>query len=302
MSSKEKTSYMPSKEEYLLELKKTPALSLPAVGLFLLGLACMGGGSYLALTGEIPLWGATLTNGFGMYLLFSIVHEAMHRSVSSNERVNTFFGRISMMLLLPAAPLEIARWAHFQHHRFTNSDKDPDNFIHHGSWWSLPLRWANFDLNYLYAFFRDGGEQRKRHARAMIIASTLFVTALTTLIYLGFGIEVLFLWFLASRVGLALIALVFVYLPHYPGDIDVEDDAYQATTIRRGWEWLLTPIMVYQNYHLIHHLYPTVPFYNYMKIWHLRYDELTANNPAIQTAFGLTPVNRDIKTTKPETL
>lgn len=55
---------------------------------------------------------------------------------------------------------------------------------------------------------------------------------------------------------------------------------FQATTIRRGWEWLLTPLMVYQNYHLIHHLYPTIPFYNYLKV------------PAVQSAFGLTPLDR----------
>jgi len=103
---------------------------------------------------------------------------------------------------------------------------------------------------------------------------------------------VLFLWILASRIGLALVALVFVFLPHYPGDISFEENEYQATTIRQGWEWLLTPLFVYQNYHLIHHLYPTAPFYNYPKIWHLKYDELTSHNPAIQTGFGLMPINR----------
>ncbi|MFT7113202.1 MAG: hypothetical protein ACI9PC_001825, partial [Porticoccaceae bacterium] len=65
MSSEVITSKLASKEEYFLELKKTPALSLPAVGLFLLGLIVMAGGSYMALTGIMPMWGATLTNGVG---------------------------------------------------------------------------------------------------------------------------------------------------------------------------------------------------------------------------------------------
>jgi len=111
------------------------------------------------------------------------------------------------------------------------------------------------------------------------------------LVGLGYGLEVLFLWFLASRVGLFLIACVFVYLPHYPGDISAQEDVYKASTIRKGWEWLLNPLLVYQNYHLIHHLYPTAPFYTYQKIWHLKYDELVAHDPAVQTAFGLQPVN-----------
>ena len=108
--------------------------------------------------------------------------------------------------------------------------------------------------------------------------------------------EVLFLWVLPSRIGLALVALVFVCLPHYPANITAQEDEYQATTIRQGWEWLLTPLFVYQNYHLIHHLYPSVPFYNYINVWHLKYDDLTTQNPAIQQGFALMPVNYDANT------
>mgnify|MGYP003709843697 CR=1 FL=1 len=95
-----------------------------------------------------------------------------------------------------------------------------------------------------------------------------------------------------TGIGLALVGFVFVFLPHHPADISAHDNKYQASTVRQGWEWLLTPLMVFQNYHLIHHLYPNVPFYNYLKIWNLKRDELTPKRPAIQTAFGLRPVNR----------
>lgn len=40
-----------------------------------------------------------------------------------------------------------------------------------------------------------------------------------------------------------------------------DDVAFMATTMRMGWEWLPTPLLVYRNDHLIHHLSPTVPFY-----------------------------------------
>ena len=48
----------------------------------------------------------------------------------------------------------------------------------------------------------------------------------------------------------------------------------------------------HHNYHLMHHLFPAAPFYNYLKIWHLRYDEIIAHDPAIQKTFGLKPLNR----------
>ena len=56
------------------------------------------------------------------------------------------------------------------------------------------------------------------------------------------------LWLLATRIALFLVASVFVYLPHYPGVVPDKDDAYLATTIPMGWEWLLTPLLVYHNY------------------------------------------------------
>ncbi len=59
--------------------------------------------------------------------------------------------------------------------------------------------------------------------------------------------------------------------------------------MRLAKEWLLTPLMVYQNYHLIHHLYPSVPFYKYIKVWNLRRDELIQKNPAIQNGLKLRP-------------
>lgn len=293
MTAAENSFALPSSDQYFRQLKQTPTISWPAVGTFLFALLLIGGASGMALTGNMPLWGAMLINGVGLYFVFTIMHEALHRNVSSNLRINEFFGRLSLMLMIPASPLEIARWAHFQHHRFTTGEADPDNWVHHARWWQIPLRWANFDIYYLYIFLREGGEQRKRHARILTMTAGAYLATVGVLTYFGYGWEVLFLWFLASRVGLFLTALVFIFLPHYPADTTYEEDEYQATTIRQGWEWLLTPLFVYQNYHLIHHLYPTTPFYNYMKIWHLKYDELTSHKPAIQTAFGLMPVNHE---------
>ena len=293
MENLERASVLPSKEQYFRELKRTPAMSWPAVGLFLLGLLVIGVASAMALSGSIAFWVATLANGIGLYLLFSIMHESLHRNVSTNNRLNEIFGRISLLLLIPAAPLEIARWAHFQHHRFTSSDKDPDNFIHDAKWWDFLMRWPNFDLYYLILFLREGGEQKHRHSRALIVQATVFITVVAVLTYFGYGMEILFLWILASRVGLFLVSLVFVFLPHHPAKVTAQENEYQATTIRQGWEWLLTPLFVYQNYHLIHHLYPTAPFYNYIKIWHLKYDELVAHKPAVHKGFALMPINQD---------
>jgi beta-carotene hydroxylase len=267
-----------------------PTMFLFAVSLAIIAVACT-----MTLSGKWPLWLATLANGFAMYTLFSVAHDGSHRAISKYPLVNETIGRIAIMLLLPVAPFEAVRWLHMQHHRLTNSANDPDQFVHQSNWWSFLFTWPNIDAIYLYYFITRGGEHLRKNLRPVVVYSVVFIGMIAVLTARGYGAEVLFLWFFASRLGLLLIALVFIYLPHHPGNVSVDEDVYRASTIRRGWEWLLTPLLVFQNYHLIHHLYPTAPFYTYLKIWHLKYEELVSKNPAVQEAFSMARVTAENK-------
>jgi ring-1,2-phenylacetyl-CoA epoxidase subunit PaaE len=53
----------------------------------------------------------------------------------------------------------------------------------------------------------------------------------------------------------------------------------------------MTPLFVYQNYHLVHHLHPSVPFYRYVRAWRRNEQAYLDRNAAISTWFGrsLTP-------------
>ena len=281
-----------TKDEYFRELSDTPKISWPAIGLFVLGYGMFFSSTIAALDGRLPMWVACLINGFSLYVLFSPMHESLHGTVSTSHFVNEMVGRVALAFQIPAAPLEVARWVHLKHHANTTSENDPDNFMHHGAWWILPLRWANFDVFYLRKFFEDDTTATRRIRPAVYSYVGVFLAIVVGFVVSGFALELLVLWFLPSRIGLTMIGFVFVFLPHFPADITARQDKYQATTTRLGWEWVLTPLMVYQNYHLIHHLYPNVPFYNYIKIWHLRYEEISRNNPAIQKGFNLRPVGR----------
>lgn len=270
---------------------KAPKIAWPTIALFGVSLLVMGSSTYFSVTDVIPLWLAAIFNGFAMYNLFTVAHDATHRALSSNKFINETFGRLAIMMFMPMAPFEAVRWIHMQHHRFTNGETDPDRHVHGAKWWQLPFMWPNVDIFYMVYFIRHGGDHFKRNIKSLVIYSAVFLVLVGVVIYHGYWLELLFLWFVASRIGLFLIDCVFVYLPHYPGNISAQEDVYKASTIRRGGEWFLTPLLVSQNYHLIHHLYPTLPFYRYQKVWHLKYDELVSNDPAVQTTFGLQPVN-----------
>ena len=49
---------------------------------------------------------------------------------------------------------------------------------------------------------------------------------------------------------------------------------------------VLTPLLLCQNYHLIHHLYPAVPFYRYGRIYQAIRLELEARGVHVQSFFG----------------
>ena len=67
---------------------------------------------------------------------------------------------------------------------------------------------------------------------------------------------------------------------------------HKATPVRMAHEWLLTPIMVFQNYHLIHHLYASIPFYRYKKVRGLKRIKIMIKNVAIQRGYRLSPMWR----------
>ena len=61
-----------------------------------------------------------------------------------------------------------------------------------------------------------------------------------------------------------VLAWWFDWLPHHGLEDTQSENRYRATRNRVGMEWLLTPLLLSQNYHLVHHLHPSIPFYRYV--------------------------------------
>lgn len=281
-------------ETLLRAYTRAPTLAVPTTLLAVVMLGGMAGTWYLALTGQISYWAGALINGLLSYGLFSPIHDGAHRAISKIGWINETIADVSLLFLFPYAPMTALRWLHNQHHIHANGAEDPDRFEHDGRGWQMPLRWALFDAYYIYYFFTRGQHLVRKHKKGLIAFYTSLALAVGTLIFLGLGYELLMLWFIPTRIALFLIAVVFVILPHHPAVVSHQEDPYLATTMRMGWEWLLTPLLVYQNYHLMHHLYPTVPFYKMHKVWHLRHGEHTRHHVSYQKAFALAPDNIEL--------
>jgi ferredoxin len=89
-----------------------------------------------------------------------------------------------------------------------------------------------------------------------------------------------------DRIGIIILAWWFDWLPHHGLADTQRSNRYRATRVRVGMEWLFTPLMLSLNYHLVHHLHPSVPFYRYVKTWRRNEEAYLEREAAISTVFG----------------
>lgn len=268
--------------------QQKPLIAVPTV---LLAFVCVGTyytNIYLGITGGISLWAGCVMNCIAGYFLFSPIHDGLHRSISSNQSFNDFIAFLTVNGLTPYASVKLFRFMHMQHHRYTNEpENDPDHFAGKGGWRILTL-WFFWDVLYLIEYWKLRDTRPEKELRSVYLGLLLGLP-LTGLMFYLFPVEIFWLWFVPNRMTVWLICYIFMYLPHRPHTIEQKDAPYQATLIRKGWDWLLDPLLVYQNYHLVHHLYPTIPFYRYKKAWFARRKFHTDYLPAEVSAFQLEP-------------
>jgi fatty acid desaturase len=228
--------------------------------LFVLFIASTG----LALAGIIPMWLGAVGNTIFIYALYTVVHEAVHSNISSRTKslrwVDTVAG------LIACVPL----WLHFhqhkrqhmQHHAHTNEETDPDIYAKGSFLGWVFLRAPIALLGYFNPVQQYRDCQRFHCVRREYVYTFLSFSAYTAivigLIAAGYGWEVLFLWFAPWWIGQTVMLTFFTWTPHHDHS---ETGRYRNTRVSLfpGANFLLQG----QNYHLIHHMIPSIPYYRY---------------------------------------
>ncbi len=264
-----------------------PSLSLPAFALFCAGLGLWIGSSALALTGTWPLLASLPVNALATYMLFTVLHDASHNSLSSIPGVNLWIGRAASLFFSSLASFRTFRFIHMQHHRFTNDpEQDPDDYASRGPRWQRLARWASTDIYYL-RFYVPRLKTRPRPERTELAAVWLLMSTLIAVVILnGKLVELLVLLVIPARLAALWLGFAFDYLPHHGLNLTAKQDRFKATRNRIGLERLLSPLMLYQNYHLVHHLHPVVPFHKYIAVWLRNQDAYLDHDPALSTVSG----------------
>ncbi|WP_317037339.1 beta-carotene hydroxylase [Nodosilinea sp. E11] len=198
-------------------------------------------------------WCVFLMNVLSLHLSGTVIHDASHNSAHRNRVVNALLGHGSALILGFSFP--VFTRVHLQHHAHVNDpENDPDHFVSTGG--PLWLIAARFFYHEIYFFKRRlwrNWELLEWFLGRFIVGLLVFVA--WRFDFLGYIFNY---WFSpALVVGIAL-GLFFDYLPHRPFQ---DRDRWKNARVYPSP--ILNLLIMGQNYHLVHHLWPSVPWYKY---------------------------------------
>lgn len=278
--------------------ERVPALAWPTVALYVGTLALFAVEMAGVLVWDLSPWLTVPMGAAVTFLMFSVLHESTHHAISTNTRVNNALGHLSVLLVVPWATYPLVKFIHIEHHRNTNEPKsiDPDAWCEEGPAWQLPLRWATIDIWYVVFYLRRLRDRPRGEVAATFALFTAVLGGFVAIAAAGYGSELFWGFLLPQRFGMLILAWWFDYLPHHGLTVTQREDKYRATRVRVGGEGLLTPLFVYQNYHLVHHLHPSIPFYRYIRAWRRNEEAYLDRNAAISTWFGRSLTTSEYRT------
>jgi beta-carotene hydroxylase len=232
----------------------------------------------LGISEAMSPWLLTLPLGISAYLHYTPAHEAIHRNIVRSRRfdpVNRLIGWWPGLLLGMTWPLLLR--THHAHHAHTNSDNDPDIFVQGTLWRLFPLAALSVITNLVpvpvwrLIYGREAPNlgyldawkvMRAREWRTHQAAHGLMCIAVWSAVALGHGEAAFALYVVPATIGRLLMGIFLSWLPHRPF---AAGDRYRTAAVRRGR--LLAIASVGHSLHLVHHLWPRVPFYRYGRLY-----------------------------------
>lgn len=267
--------------------EKIPMVSWPTVALFAAAVTVFGVSTEAALTSALRPILTIPVSAAAIFVLFTVVHDASHYSISRHRWVNLVFGRVAMIFVSPLISFESFAFIHIEHHRHTNDgDDDPDHFVSGAAGWQLPLRFSVMDLPYLRFLARNWGSRPRSELAETAALMGVTLAAIAAAAFTGHFWQLAIVYLVPERIAVFVLAWWFDWLPHHDLKDTHQGNRYRATRNRVGAEWILTPLLLSQNYHLVHHLHPSIPFYKYVAAWRRNEAAYLDRDPALMTAFG----------------
>jgi beta-carotene hydroxylase len=208
---------------------------------------------------EWPHWLCFSVNTLALHCSGTVIHDACHQSAHRHRIVNAILGHCSALILVFAFP--VFTRVHLQHHGNVNHPKDdPDHYVSTGGpLWLIAVRFLYHEV-----FFFQRRLWRNYELLEWFISRLIVITIVYISVQYHFLGYILNFWFIPAFVIGITLGFFFDYLPHRPF---VERNRWKNARVYPGK--VLNILILGQNYHLIHHLWPSIPWYNYQPAYYL---------------------------------
>jgi fatty acid desaturase len=216
---------------------------------------------------------AVVVVGTRLLSLGGLMHEAAHYRIFRNRTLNDFVGEL--IAFPTTASMAGYRNSHFSHHRELNGPKDPDwtrNLLIDDYEFPMAqylflrrvlLHLAGLKTKQLLGSFHNNPETRDIPVLTTRLRLVAFVGLFAAAIAFGFGMQLLFYWI----VPLLTVFVAAGYIKRVSEHYGTRHEAVlneTRTLIAPSWQlFLLAPWGL--NYHLEHHLYPSITCFNLAK-------------------------------------
>jgi beta-carotene hydroxylase len=270
--------------------KLTGKFAWRTIALFVGVLTGVAGVAALAINGYISYWAAIPINAVIIYLIFTPLHEATHANISgpykSLKWLEELIGHVSGYVLL--APFPGFRVLHLHHHNHTNDAvEDPDYWVRSNNYvvviWRCMLIQPAYVIH-LWKIARDPRTMRVFWYEMALLFSYIPIMAGSFMI--GWGPELMLLWILPAYIGVVLCPLMFDWPVHHP---HTERGRYTDSSILlfpKPIRWFTDLFMCGHSYHLMHHMYPRIPFYDYGTAYYALAPELESMGAPVRRLAG----------------
>ncbi|RJF86416.1 hypothetical protein D3874_04740 [Oleomonas cavernae] len=249
----------------LQDLHVLPLFPVPTL---LLLAACLGGFALSAwgmLAGGLSPWLGVPIGAVLVYASFTVLHDGTHRAISRNPLLNEIIGTMGGQILLPGIEVAVYRHLHLEHHKHTgHHTEDPDDILVRPLPGSLPSM-VFIDVVWFFWYMKRFNRWPALQNARFVFGFTLYVAWHAAWIASPYATDWLIAWMLPQRLGLGILTYLFAHIQHPPGIMQNDHPLHATVMIERNP--LALAFMLGQSAHLMHHLYPQLPFYRLEAGW-----------------------------------
>lgn len=221
---------------------------------------------------------AALIIGSRQRALATLLHEASHNTLAKNKLLNFVVGTFfSGYFILQTMGSYRESHVKFHHGHFGNTEVDPDyKFAIEAGWYEPYQTQDKFTLHniilpfflakvprYLYYLIKHRLLDRRNCLETIVMIVYLGVIA-SLFIGFGWGKYLFLFWIIPYLTTFQIISWFIEMSEHYPL-MSNQINLYMSRNRHSQWLENLLTGMHNENYHLVHHLNPAIPFWNIPK-------------------------------------